>query len=278
MAMQPEYVTAPDGVRLAVYECGNAAGPELLLIHGFAQCHLCFASQFDSELARNFRIVAFDQRGHGASDKPADAAAYSGPSVWARDIAAVMASKGLRRPVLVGWSMGGRVIRQYLMNAGDADIAGVNFVGSLVIEDARARGPAGGRPRPAASEPIGVQLAAAIAFLEGCYAIMPSEADFRLAIGYNMLVPFTVREAIGQWSTDPAETIQALSRVRVPTLITHGRRDALILPLAAEMTAQAIPHAQLSWFEKSGHSPFQEEPARFNRELAAFVATTADRR
>jgi pimeloyl-ACP methyl ester carboxylesterase len=189
-----------------------------------------------------------------------------------------MASKGLRRPVLVGWSMGGRVIRQYLMNAGDADIAGVNFVGSLVIEDARARGPAGGRPRPAASEPIGVQLAAAIAFLEGCYAIMPSEADFRLAIGYNMLVPFTVREAIGQWSTDPAETIQALSRVRVPTLITHGRRDALILPLAAEMTAQAIPHAQLSWFEKSGHSPFQEEPARFNRELAAFVATTADRR
>ena len=70
--------------RLATYEWGNSAGPELVLVHGFAQCHLCFAPQVDSALARDFRIVAYDLRGHGASDKPAEAAAYQGPEVWAR--------------------------------------------------------------------------------------------------------------------------------------------------------------------------------------------------
>jgi non-heme chloroperoxidase len=275
IAIQPEYVTSPDGVRLAVYECGNPAGRELVLIHGFAQCHLCFAPQIESELARDHRIIALDLRGHGASDKPEDPAAYQSSTVWARDIAAVMAAKGLRRPVLAGWSMGGRITRQYLMNFGDAGLAGINFVGSLVIEDERARGAAGGRPRPPASAPIGVQLDAAISFLDGCYAIKPSEAVFRLAVGYNMAVPFTVREAIGGWSTAPSDTIPALARVRVPTLVTHGRQDALVLPLAAEMTAQAIPGARLSWFDACGHSPFQEDAARFNSELAAFVASTA---
>ena len=36
---------APDGTRLAVYEWGQLSGPEVLLIHGFAQCHLCFEPQ-----------------------------------------------------------------------------------------------------------------------------------------------------------------------------------------------------------------------------------------
>jgi pimeloyl-ACP methyl ester carboxylesterase len=274
IAIPPEYVAAPDGVRLAVYECGNPAGPELLLIHGFAQSHLCFAPQLNSELARDFRIVTLDLRGHGASDKPLDAAAYQSPTVWAKDVAVVIATKRFRRPVLVGWSMGGRIIRQYLMNFGDAGLAGINFVGSTVIEDPCVRGPVGGSPRPPASAPIGVQLEAAIAFLDGCYAIKPSEADFRVAIGYNMLLPLQAREAIGGWTTAPADTLPALAKVRVPTLVTHGRQDAIVLPLAAEMTAQAIPGARLSWFDACGHAPFQEDAGRFNNELAAFMAST----
>jgi pimeloyl-ACP methyl ester carboxylesterase len=275
IAIPPEYVEAPDGVRLAVYECGNPAGRELLLIHGFAQSHLCFAPQLESDLARDCRIVTLDLRGHGASDKPLDADAYQSPTVWAKDIAAVIAAKRLHRPVLAGWSMGGRIIRQYLMNFGDGGLAGINFVSSSVIEDPRVRGPAGGRPRPPASAPIGVQLEAAIAFLDGCYAIKPSEADFRMAVGYNMLLPFQAREAIGGWTTSPADTLPALAKVRVPTLVTHGRLDAIVLPLAAELTAQAIPGARLSWFDDCGHAPFQENAARFNSELATFVATTA---
>jgi len=265
---------APDGVRLATYEWGNSAGPELVLVHGFAQCHLCFAPQVDSALARDFRIVAYDLRGHGASDKPAEAAAYQGPEVWARDLAAVLAAKQLERPVLVGWSMGGRIIRRYLMNYGDGAIAGVNFVASLVIEDPRCRGPASPKP-PGPGESLGAQIEAAIAFLDSCYGIKPSEKEFRIALAYNMLVPDPVRQAIRGWSTDPVETVAALERVRVPTLVTHGRKDAIVLPAAAEMTAATIPGARLSWFDECGHSPFCEDAPRFNEELAAFAMKVA---
>jgi pimeloyl-ACP methyl ester carboxylesterase len=266
-----DFVTAPDGVKLAAHEFGNPTGPELLLIHGFAQCHLCWQPQIDSALARDFRIVAFDMRGHGDSDKPSDPRAYQGSDVWAKDIAAVIDGKKLKRPVIAGWSMGGRITRQYLMNFGDGRLAGLNFVGSLVVEDPSCRGPGSPAPLPA-SAPLGERLAAAVAFLDGCFAIKPSEADFRIALAYNMIVPEPVRDAIRGWSTDPAETVAKLRKVTVPTLISHGRKDALVLSQAAEKTAATIAGSEISWYDQCGHSPFCEDAPRFNRELAAFVA------
>lgn len=267
-------VRAPDGTRLAVYEWGNPSGPELVLIHGFAQSHLCFEPQIRSELGQHCRLVAYDQRGHGASEQPIDPAAYQGSRVWADDIAAVLSAKGLKRPVLAGWSMGGRVIRQYLMVHGDARLAGVNFVASQVIEDPSARGP--GAPRPMPENPsLAEEIDAAIAFLDGCYGRKPPEAEFRRALAYNMKVPPAVRRAIGGWSTEAAPTIAALAKVRVPVLITHGRADAVVLPLAADMSLAAMPHARQSWFDGCGHSPFCEDAPRFNAELLSFVRSCA---
>jgi non-heme chloroperoxidase len=80
-----------------------------------------------------------------------------------------------------------------------------------------------------------------------------------------------VRRAILGWPSNPDATIAGLKKVRVPTLISHGRKDTVVLPRAAERTAEAIKGARISWFDHSGHSPFAEEAQRFNRELAAFV-------
>ncbi len=188
----------------------------------------------------------------------------------------MLKAKRLKRPVLAGWSMGGRVIRQYLMNYGDAAIAGINFIGSLVLEYPESRGPGASiRPQTSLSPPpstsLAGQLEAAIAFIDACYEIKPDERQFRIALAYNMLVTAPVRQAIGGWSTDPDETLVALKQVRVPVLVTHGRKDIVVLPTAAEKTAAAISGARLSWYEDCGHSPFQENAPRFNRELAAFA-------
>ena len=169
-------VRAPDGTRLAVYEWGDPSGPEIVLIHGFAQSHLCFEPQVRSTLASHCRIVAFDLRGHGSSAQPADPAAYRG-RVWADDIAAVLSAKGLARPVLVGWSMGGRIIRQYLMTYGDGRLGGVNFVASQVIEQPHFRGPSAPKPLPEELSLAG-EIEATIAFLEGCYGRKPDEHSF----------------------------------------------------------------------------------------------------
>ena len=205
-------VRAPDGTRLAVYEWGKPEGPEVVLVHGFAQCHLCFEPQ----IARAGR--ALPGRGVRLSrprrlrEQPADPAAYQGHRVWADDLAAVMAAKGLKRPVLVGWSMGGRVIRQYLINYGDAEIAGINFVASQVIEEPRFRGPGAPKPLPDRLT-LEEEIDYAIAFLDACFGKKPSEAAFRRALGYNMRVPAAVRRAIAGWSTAAPLTIDALRKV-----------------------------------------------------------------
>ena len=155
-------VRAPDGARLAVYEWGDPAGPPVLLVHGFAQCHLCFAGQIPA-LEPHCRVIAYDQRGHGDSEQPADPAAYQGSRVWADDMATVIAAKRLARPVLAGWSMGGRVTRQYLMVHGDARLGGINFVSSQVIEDPSCRGP--DAPKlPTEGQTLAEEIDAAIAF------------------------------------------------------------------------------------------------------------------
>lgn len=271
-AGQVEMVATPDGLNLSVWEWGNPDGPEIVLIHGQAQCHLSFTRQTGSALAEKFRIVAFDLRGHGGSDKPLDPAAYHRSQAWADDVQAVLDAKRLRRPVLVGWSMGGRVIRQYLIHRGDERLSGINFLASRPIEDDSVIGPGSRAMRGSDKLDFPARLKAEIGFLRDCYAKPLEGDDLVLAVAYNMVVPAKVRNAIAAWPTDRAASVEALGRVRVPTLVTHGLLDRLILPKAAEMTAAAVPGARISWFDDCGHSPFYEDAPRYNRELDQFVS------
>lgn len=58
-----------------------------------------------------------------------------------------------------------------------------------------------------------------------------------------------------------------LRPVRAPTLVVHATRDRLSPPEHAHSVARAIPHATLSWYETSSHSPHRADRARFEREL-----------
>lgn len=266
-------VLTPDGVSISVNEWGNPAGPEILLIHGQAQSVLCFKRQTESALARDFRIVAYDLRGHGLSDKPADPAFYRDGQRWADEVKAVIEAKRLRRPVAVGWSLGGRVLRTYLMHYGDGALSGINFLATRPIEDPSVVGPGSKAYHAETGPDLGSRIAANIAFLRACYEKQPCESDFATAVAYNFMVPPYVRDALAGWSTDPGEVRKAFAGVTKPTLVTHGGRDALILPHAADMTAAAIKGATVSLYEDCGHSPFYEDAPRYNRELAAFASS-----
>src|SRR5688572_33156470 len=58
------------GIRLHAREWGTRDGPAVLFLHGWSQCELCWSGQVGGELAASFRMVTFDLRGHGRSDKP----------------------------------------------------------------------------------------------------------------------------------------------------------------------------------------------------------------
>jgi len=86
-----------DGVELAVYRWGNAAGPTLLLVHGYPDNHEVWLPLV-RELAAEFQIVAYDVRGFGDSDKPRQRQDYHLAKL-ANDLEAVIKATSPGQPV-----------------------------------------------------------------------------------------------------------------------------------------------------------------------------------
>ena len=172
-AQSPKYkpisVKTPDGLTISAQEWGNPAGPEILLIHGFAQSNLSWMRQVNGDLAKDFRIVTYDLRGHGNSDKPDDKARYHDNKAWADEVQAVIDAAGLKRPVLVGWSYAGRVISDYVTIHGAGKIAGINFVDASIKFLPEFVGENLKNLALMTSEDLTTNIAATRAFVHGCF-------------------------------------------------------------------------------------------------------------
>jgi pimeloyl-ACP methyl ester carboxylesterase len=111
-APAPRSVIAPDGTRIATYEFGDDLNaPVVVLLHGFASSATTNWVQtgWTRELSRaGYRVVALDQRGHGASDKPHHPESYS-MELLVGDLLTVMDTYFLDDVALIGYSLGARV-------------------------------------------------------------------------------------------------------------------------------------------------------------------------
>jgi len=269
---KPIVVKTPDGLTISAQEWGNPAGAEILFIHGFSQSHLSWMRQVDSDLAREFRIITYDLRGHGNSDKPLDAARYRDSKAWGDEVQAVIDAAGLRRPVVVGWSYAGRVISDYLATHGAGRLAGINFVDAPIKADPALIGDNLKNLPLMASEDLLTNIAATRTFLHGCFSRQPSADDYETMLAFNMMVLPKVRAGL---SGRPLDASEMMSKLKLPVLVTHGAEDRNARLGAGQYTASVIPGAKLSVYEGIGHSPFYEDAPRFNSELAAFVRAAA---
>lgn len=269
-------VTAPDGVPLAVAEWGNADGAPVLLLHGFSLSTAVWRGQQDPALGARYRMVAFDLRGHGASGKPVGAASYANSRVWADDVAAVIAAKQLVKPVVVAWSFGGNVIMNYVRHYGDANLAGINFIGSTGGLAERLHPLAGDAAyaeadRQRRSEALADNIAGQRAFVRLMTATPLSAADEELWLVSTLQLPRYVRMAmVGM----PLDNPDLAARLRVPTLFTTGAADASVPATQLEPIARRLPRSRVSVYAGAGHASFAEQPQRFNRELAEFIEMT----
>ena len=100
-----EWITTPDGVRIAYHELG-AGDPAIILIHGGFGNREGFGLQ-EEYFSPNHRCIAVDLRGHGDSDKPDELYTME---QHGDDVAELIRQLELDRPVLVGQSMGGQVV------------------------------------------------------------------------------------------------------------------------------------------------------------------------
>ena len=260
------------GVKLHTREWGNPHGPALLFIHGWSQSDLCWMNQVRGDLAETFRIVTFDLRGHGLSEKPAGPEHYAEGQLWADDVASVIDQTGLDQPILVAWSYGGYIVADYLRAYGDNRIGGINLVGAALI----LRPPAFDHIGPGLLENVhgmcvpdlSANIAAARRFLRACTSRPLGDDEVAAALAWNMVVPPAIRGALLSRELDASNILASVS---VPVLVTHGRDDVIVLPSMAEHTLTVCPAATASWYDGVGHMPFWEAPDRFARELAGLA-------
>lgn len=264
------------GLRLHAREWGNPDGPGILFIHGWSQCDLCWLKQVQGDLADVFRLVTFDLRGHGLSEKPLGSENYADGQRWADDVAAVIDQTGLERPTLVAWSYGGFVVSDYLRAYGDARIGGIDLVAAAVLLKPPTFDYFGPGLLENAEEmclpDLVANTAATRRFLHACTSRPLDDEELTAALAWNMAVPPAVRGALISRVLDGSDT---LARVSVPVLVTHGNDDAIVLPSMAEHALRACAAATPSWYDGVGHMPFWEAHDRFDRELAELADTAA---
>jgi len=105
-------VFSSDGYELSYLEEG--AGDPVLLIHGFGSTkdvNWVNTSWFKTLTGAGYRVIAFDHRGHGASQKLYDPALYD-TRLMARDARNLLDHLGVQRADIIGYSMGARVAAQ----------------------------------------------------------------------------------------------------------------------------------------------------------------------
>jgi non-heme chloroperoxidase len=119
---------------------------------------------------------------------------------------------------------------------------------------------------------LSTNIPAMRSFVRACTAEPMAAEDWETALCFNMVVPSQVRLALISRRGDADDVLETMT---VPVLVSHGTRDVVVLPSMAEHVLRVCPTAEASWYEGIGHTPFVEDPGRFNQELAAFARRTA---
>ncbi len=261
-------VKAPDGVSIAVQEAGNPAGPPIVFIHGLLGSRLNWAPQISSPDLQRYRLITYDMRGHGLSGKPEDVQSYEDGRRWADDLSAVLKASGAQDAVLVGWSLGGVVISNYLAAYGDEGVAGLVYVDGVIELNSKLITPHPEVYAGMASGDLARHLDAVRTFLALCFATQPDRGTFEQLLANAAMASWTMTRVTPSMTVSAAE---GLPKAKVPVLMLYGGSDALVMAEPSIKRARELnPAIRTKIYPKSGHAPFLEEAARFNRDLADF--------
>jgi len=262
-----------NGIRLAYQQRG--AGAPLVMIHG-AQGDQSMFNDLAPAFAAHYRVLTFDQRGSGLSEKPDTD--YS-IALLADDTAALMEHLGFSPAHVVGVSMGGMIAQELALRHPQKVL-------SLVLGCTTPGGPhairIGGSAfanaystQPMSAEERGRALAEA-AFTKGYIERHPE------------IIPAMI-EARRQRPLDPAalghrvkaalkhDTSERLAQISCPTLAITGKDDALISWQNSRILAERIPGAQLVILEPAGHCFWLEQPAQAGEAILRFLQAQAKR-
>jgi pimeloyl-ACP methyl ester carboxylesterase/predicted glycosyltransferase len=276
-----------DGVKV-FYEVFGAGEPTVMLLPTWSIIHSRHWKLQVPDLARRHRVVTFDGRGNGRSDRPAEPEAYR-VAEFTADALAVMDTSGTERAVLVAMSLGATWALE-LGALHPERVAGIVFIGPALL------GPMLQGLADSFTERLDTTEGWAKfnqhywrehyrEFLEFFFAKMFTEPHstkpIEDTVGWGLETdPETLiatrlgSTAHGEPFSDPELAAGLATRLRCPVLVVHGDEDA-IRPLANGARLAELARGELVTIEGSGHAPHVRDPVKVNLLLREFLRSLA---
>jgi pimeloyl-ACP methyl ester carboxylesterase len=265
-----------DSVRLHIDDSGGSGRP-VVLIHGWPLSAQAWEPQLSVLRAAGFRVVAYDRRGFGRSDKPESGYSYD---ALADDLQRVMDQCGLQDVTLVGFSMGGGEVARYIGRWGESRLHSVVFAaavppylmktadnpdGPLTPEKAQEKKQALEQDRSAFFDHFTKDFFSA----NGKLQVTESQRGEAIALCLQS-AQHAALACMNSFST--TDFRNDLKKVTVPTLVIHGDADAIVpFENSGQRTHRAVLHSKLVTVNGAPHGLNVSHAQAFNDALLSFL-------
>lgn len=252
-------ITLEDGHQVGVAVCGR--GVPLVVVHGFSAEGILYAQTLSRLVDLGFKVIAVDTAGHGGTlGLPTNAQSMAS---YADLLGRVLDHLGVREAVLMGHSMGGRLVTELAANDPKRAIAVILL--DAIVGDTWDRMVNVSRVFPPLLAGVGITL------VVDTLSTVPWFADPRQALKLGHLVGPTIQGHVRRpWRMlGPVASIlrsggtrwmlESLARAKVPVFAVHGDRD-LAVPLATAKDAARRARGDLVVVRKASHSWLLKDP------------------
>ncbi|MEJ7832317.1 MAG: alpha/beta hydrolase [Nocardioides sp.] len=271
-------IIAANDISLFYTDTGGIGRP-VVLIHGWPLSGASWSEQVPALTEAGYRVVTYDRRGFGESDKPATGYDYD---TFAADLQGLLVGLDLNDVTLVGFSMGGGEVVRYLSQHGDARVRSAVLAAAvppyLLKTDDNPDGGLGD------DDVEGMKEGAATnreEFLDGFTTnffsvngeLVVSEEQRQAALELQKPAQDVALagciDAFGR--TDFRDDLASIS---LPTLVIHGDSDAIVpIEVSGRRAAEAIENSTLMVVEGAPHGFNVSHSSEFNKALVEFLAT-----
>lgn len=269
-------IASGDEIKLSYKDYGK--GRPVVLIHGWPSSKDMWEYQIDDLVNAGLRVIKYDRRGFGKSDKPWDGYDYD---TLTDDLNALLEELDLRDAALVGFSMGGGEAVRYLSRYGNSGrVSGLILVSAVTPFLGETSDNPEGVPQAVFAEMLEQMKEDRIDFLDKFgeqffgvgmlnHPVSKPYLQYFRGLAEVALPRATQQCAIAFANTDFRADVQA---VNVPTLIIHGDADKTVPKAASgDRTAKMIPNAVYKVYEGAPHGLFYTERKRLNADIIDFA-------